>query len=76
MTITLPDGKSYDVARSFGDARAIINYEGLFVLVDKDATGQWDLSQKPADGLEKSVLVELTADMTDVTVTTITKEEP
>jgi hypothetical protein len=66
------DPKFYDVVHTFGDNRAIINYDGLFVLVDRVAgTDQFELSGEPARGEnEKPVLDALVATIKDsVTVT-------
>lgn len=73
--VKLPGGVYYDVAHFFSEVRAVIVYEGLYVLVDMDpATGEWDLSGEPARPDEKSVLEELTASMKDRSVVTVTKE--
>lgn len=55
----------YEVAHSFSDKRKIINYDGLYVLVDRADDGTWDLSGTPANHDEMIVLKELTAKMND-----------
>ena len=74
MSITIKD-KEYQLAASLGDSRAFINYEGLFVLVDKDAGGTWDLSGQPASPEEEVILKKLTELMNDTTLVTVTKNE-
>ena len=73
------DGKEYKVERgTLTLGRCIINYDGLFVLVDKNPrTGEWELSGRPADDVEKKALEELTqqAGMKDQTVLTVTKDD-
>ncbi len=72
--ITMVDGVEYEVVRMFTEARALINYQGLFVLVDKSDVG-WDLSGDPARTPEEKEAIETaTADMRDKTVTEVTKE--
>jgi hypothetical protein len=72
MKVTV-DGKEHDVVHSFGEARAIINFDGVFVFVDRAFDGVWELSGEPArDGEEKQVLNKLIAphlDAVDVKVT-------
>lgn len=69
------DGQSYKVEHLFGDARALINYEGLYVFVDKRDDGVWELSGVPAREDEKPVLKALTDPMNDKTVITVTKPD-
>ena len=66
------DDKEYEVARLFSPERAIIEYEGLFVLVDKSVDDTWELSGEPARGDEKDALQELIAPMKDRTIVTVT----
>lgn len=65
------DPKFYDVVHAFGDNRAIINYDGLYVLVDRvGGTDQFELSGEPARESEKPILNALVATIKDsVTVT-------
>lgn len=76
-TVKLPGGVEYEVAHFFGDSRALVKYEGLFVLVDRDPqTGEWDLSGEPArNDEEKRIIAELTIPMEDQSIVTVTKEE-
>lgn len=69
------DGVAYSVVHSFGDARVIINYEGLYVFADKNPDGTWDLSGEPARENEKPVLEALLAPTMDQTIVTVTKNE-
>lgn len=74
LTITIGQTQ-YVVVAHFGDDRAIINYDGAFVLVDRDSTGQWDLSGQPARlGPEQDTLKALLAQTLDQTVVTVTKD--
>jgi hypothetical protein len=68
------DGFSYNVVHVFRANRALINYEGLFVLVDMLTDGTWELSGEPASDEEEVVLKTFTAPMNDKTVVTITKD--
>ena len=74
MKITLMDGKEYEVAHAFSPTRAIINYDGLFALVDQMG-GQWDLSGEPARDDEKPILTALLAPTMDQSILTVTKDE-
>lgn len=70
MRIQLTDGNSYEVAHDFHNGRAIIIYEGLYVLVDQIQDGRFELSGEPARDSEKPVLNALVATIeTKVTVT-------
>lgn len=62
------DGQAYDVVHSFGPARKIVNYDGLFVLVDIDPTGAAMLSGQPANADEAKVLATLTVGLDSVTI--------
>jgi hypothetical protein len=75
MKITLTDGQEYEVAHTFSPSRAIISYDGLYVLVDQ-VDGAWDLSGEPARPEEKPVLETLLAPMMDQSIVTITKVNP
>jgi hypothetical protein len=69
-------GKTYEVAHTFTDSRAVIDYDlGAFVLVDKAPDGTWDLSGQPASPEEEVVVKALNAPTNDVTVTTVTKDD-
>lgn len=74
MKIALADGKQYEVAHMFGDSRALVNYDGLYVFVDL-VGGIWDLSGEPARDDEKPILAALTAPMNDQSILTVTKDE-
>ena len=75
MQITMVDGKTYDVAYQFNENRCLINFEGLFVLADRDpSAGTWDQSGQPASPEETKVIQEVTASMTDTTVVNVTKD--
>lgn len=68
------DGKSYKVMHWFGDNRALIDYDGMYVFVDQ-LLGGWDLSGEPArDGAEKDTLKALLDPTNDVTRVVITKD--
>ena len=73
MSITI-DGKDYEVAHSFSPERAIVNYDGLYVLVDRNADGSWALSGEPARDDEKPVLEALTAPMNDQSILNVLKD--
>lgn len=68
------DGKDYEVVHSFSENRCLVNYDGLFVLVDQNSMGEWDLSGEPANAEEKVVIADATASMNDVSILKITKE--
>lgn len=70
-TLKLTDGKEYQVAHAFGPDRAIIVYDGLFVLVDRISTGDYELSGEPARAEEAPILNALVN--TIKTTTTVTK---
>lgn len=66
------DGSFFPVARALSENRAIVQYFGLYVLVDK-VDGTWNLSGEPArPGVEQAAMKELTAPMEGKTVTTAT----
>lgn len=70
MTVTV-DGKEYTVTHSFGPSRALIDFDGAFVFVDKASDGIWELSGEPArDGAEKAALAALLAPNLDKTIVT------
>lgn len=70
------DGKEHDVVHSFGERRAIINFDGAYVFVDRAFDGVWELSGEPArDGEEKQVLNKLIAPHLDVVEVTVQKPE-
>jgi hypothetical protein len=68
----LVDGKEYALVHSFRDNRAIIDMDGLYVLVDKAPDGIWDLSGEPAREGEKEVLQQLIEPMNDQSILTVT----
>lgn len=74
MTITLTDGKDYEVAHTFSEGRVLISYDGLYSFADRAGDGTWDLSGEPARPEEKPVLAALLAPTMDQSVVTITKE--
>lgn len=55
-TVTFTDGKVYQVAHHFSKDRAIIHWEGLFVLVDRVDEEHYELSGEPARPHEKPML--------------------
>ena len=66
----LVSGRTYNIAHAFGPSRVIIDYEGVFVFVDQNSDGTWDLSGIPASENEKPFLVALVGpDKLIVTVT-------
>lgn len=67
MDITV-DGKTYTVEHFFSATRAIINFDGLYVLVDKYPDGTWELSGEPARENEKPILNALVAPMLDKSI--------
>lgn len=75
-TIKLSSGMKYEVAHEFGPGRVLVNYEGLFVLVDRDPqTGEWDLSGEPARPDEKPVIEALIEPMRDKSILVVKKDE-
>lgn len=70
-TLKLTDGKEYQVAHAFGPDRAIIVYEGLFVLVDRVSAEEYELSGEPARAGEAPILNALVDSIK--TITTVTK---
>jgi hypothetical protein len=75
MKVTV-DGKEHDVVHSFGDARAIINFDGAYVFVDRAFDGVWELSGEPArDGEEKQVLNKLLAPHLGVVDVKVTRDD-
>jgi hypothetical protein len=69
------DGVQYSLVQKFGDARAIISFDGLFVLVDRNPNDTWDLSGEPANEAEAQVLRALMSGTWDVTTVTVTKND-
>ena len=67
------EGKPYPVVNQIRDDRAIINFDGLFVLVDL-TSGNWELSGQTASLEEGKLIQELCAPTNDKTVVTVTKE--
>lgn len=72
--ISLSDGKQYMIVHAFNEARVIIDYDGLFVLVDNDPQTGWELSGEPANQDEKPVLATLTASMKDKSKVIVVKD--
>jgi len=74
MKLTV-NGTEYEVIRQFNENRALVNYEGLAVLVDRDPqSGTWDLSGQPANPDEEQVIKDFQAPMNDKTVLDIEKD--
>lgn len=70
------DGKEHDVVHSFGESRALINFDGAIVFVDRAHDGVWELSGEPArNGEEKQVFNKLMAPHLDVVEVTVQKPE-
>lgn len=70
------DGKEHDVVHSFEDGRALINFDGAYVFVDRAHDGVWELSGEPArNGEEKQVLNKFLAPHLDVVEVTVQKPE-
>lgn len=68
------DGQKYPVVHAFSEDRAIICYDGLYILADR-LGGIWGLSGRPATEAEKPVLAKLTEPTNDVSVLTVTKDD-
>lgn len=67
------DGCEYDIAYSFSENRALIEYDGLHVFADRALNGVWGLSGEPArDGEEKEILKTFIAAIEDSTIITVT----
>jgi hypothetical protein len=62
--ITLDSGDVCKVVHRFSHDRLLVDYDGLFVLVDK-VLGVWVLSGRPADAEEREVMNPLIQDMKD-----------
>jgi hypothetical protein len=69
MTSVSIDGADYEVAHTFSSTRLLVNYDGLFVLVDRDpASGAVQLSGTPATPDEAVVMKQFVQDATTVTI--------
>jgi hypothetical protein len=66
------DGKSYEIVHYFSNKRAIIDFDGAFVLVDHVQNEDWELSGNPAMENEKPILAAFLAPMMDKTILTVT----
>jgi hypothetical protein len=66
-------GKMYTLVHDFGMGRAIVDFDGAFVLVDALPNGDWELSGEPAREDEKPALNKLVATMG--TTTTVTEPD-
>lgn len=66
------DGKSYEIAHFFSNTRAIIDFDGAFVLVDRVQNDDWELSGEPARQDEKPILAAFLAPMMDKTILKVT----
>lgn len=73
MVITL-SGTDYDVAHTFGEARVLISFNGLYVFADL-VGGAWELSGLPARPDEMAILKALTDPTNDQTIVTVTKND-
>lgn len=62
--ITLDSGETCDVIHEFRADRLIVDYDGLFILVDL-VLGAWVMSGHPATAEEKPVLNSLVAGRPD-----------
>lgn len=62
--ITLDTGDTCRVVHRFSADRLLVDYDGLFVLVDR-VLGAWILSGRPATAEEREVLNPLIQDMKD-----------
>lgn len=73
MQVTLTqDGKTYDLTHDFGNGRAILMYDGLYIMVDRVDAVTYEISGEPArDGEEKEILNALIALIQ--TTTTVTR---
>jgi hypothetical protein len=69
VNVKLTDGKEYALVHSWG-ARAIIDFEGTYVMVDRVDATTYELSGEPArPGPELEMLNSLVKDGTTVVVT-------
>jgi hypothetical protein len=66
------DGADRAVRHWFGPSRAIVDYEGVFIFVDRNPDGTWDLSAIPTRADEHEVLDALIKDTLDKTVVKVT----
>jgi len=66
------DGKSYEVLHYFSNKRAIVDYDGAYVLADHVQNEDWELSGLPARDNEKPILAALLAPMMDRTILKVT----
>ena len=57
------EGTARTVAHSFSESRAVVDYDGLYVLVDLNTDGTWSLSGEPAREDEKDILKNLITPM-------------
>jgi hypothetical protein len=73
-TKIIVDGKACMIAHSFREDRAVVNYDGLFVLVDLGQDGTWSMSGEPARDEEKAVMKTLTDPTEGKVVVTVTKD--
>lgn len=73
-TVIEIDDLKYIPVHAFSEDRAIINYDGLYVLVDR-LGGLWGLSGRPATEAEKPILAKLTEPTNDVSVLTVTRDD-
>lgn len=75
MMLRLANGDRYEAAHVFaGETRAIINYEGVFVMVDRFSPSEWELSGEPArPGVELKTLNALVKSIEGTTIT-VTKD--
>lgn len=68
------EGQEYEVAHSFNESRALINFDGLYTFVDRAPDGTWELSGLPARPDEKPILDALIAPMKDKSIVTVIKD--
>ena len=73
MTTLIIDGKAYRIVKSLTDNRAIVDYDGLFVFVEKIFDGSWQLSGDTETEEERVMIKELCAPTNDKTIVTVEK---
>lgn len=72
MKVTI-DGEECELVREYDGLRGIVNYRGIYIMVDRLQDGGWDLSGEPArPGQELDDLNALAAAVE--TTLTITKD--
>ena len=64
------DGRSYEVLHQFDEVRAIIQFDGAIVFVDRNPLGAWELSGTPARPHEQDIFRSLVPNGTSTTMFT------